>query len=445
MKEIKIAMIGAGSGFVVSVARELVLLKVLSNCTFTLMDINEKRLNKARDAVGNIFAGKQTAIKLEVTTSLEDALRNCDYVITSCEINRYPFWIKDIEIPERYGVYQVQGENGGPGGLIHAMRNISLFMDIIAAMEKHCPEAWLMNFTNPMSILCTYFKTYSSLKALGFCHQVHGSFGVIAEMLGMEPGELEVVSGGINHLNWLFDIRRKGSGQSYREEFLRRVRESKYWKRKFDRIPRQEFTLEVLNTFGAYPVGYDSHIIEYLPFFYEKDEWKKFGYESNSAGYQKMVDKGEDGYALEAQTLQGAYIETPPFPKDQEHPYYAEKPCRVIEALETNTPTYLDAINIVNHGSMSNLPADAIVDIPAVVVGGGVHGIYLGELPIGCMEICRRQITLHEMIARSVHEGDEQLAIQALCLDPYVRSITQARNIWQDYKKEYAEYLPTFA
>jgi len=158
MKEIKIAMIGAGSGFVVSVARELVILKVLSNCTFTLMDINEKRLHKARDAVSNIFAGNQTDIKLEVTTSLEDALRDCDYVITSCEINRYPFWIKDLGIPERYGVYQVQGENGGPGGLIHAMRNISLFMDIIAAMEKHCPEAWLMNFTNPMSILCTYFK-----------------------------------------------------------------------------------------------------------------------------------------------------------------------------------------------------------------------------------------------------------------------------------------------
>jgi len=158
-----------------------------------------------------------------------------------------------------------------------------------------------------------------------------------------------------------------------------------------------------------------------------------------------MVDKGEDGYTLEAQTLQGAYIETPPFPKDPEHPYYAEKPCRVIEALETNTPTYLDAMNIVNHGSISNLPAEAIVDIPAVVVGGGVRGIHLGELPIGCMEICRRQITIHEMIARSVHEGDEQLAIQALCLDPYVRSITQARNIWQDYKKEYAEYLPTFA
>ena len=103
---------------------------------------------------------------------------------------------------------------------------------------------------------------------------------------------------------------------------------------------------------------------------------------------------GSKGLGLEAMTLQGYGVNKPPFPRDPCHPYYAEKPCQVIEALETNTPTYLDAINIVNHGCISNLPADAIVDIPAVVIGGQVRGIHVGELPIGCMELCRRQITL---------------------------------------------------
>jgi alpha-galactosidase len=126
------------------------------------------------------------------------------------------------------------------------------------------------------------------------------------------------------------------------------------------------------------------------------------------------------------------------------HPYYAEKPCGAIEALETNDPLYLDAINIVNHGGISNLPEDAIVDIPAVIAGGAARGIHVGELPIGPMELCRRQITIHEMIAKAAHEGDAQLVEQALCLDPYVRSITQARRIWEDFRKEFREELPMF-
>ena len=227
------------------------------------------------------------------------------------------------------------------------------------------------------------------------------------------------------------------------KEFLRQVRGSEYWRRRHAKVPRQEFTLEILNTFGAYPVGYDDHIVEYLPFFYERDEWEEHGYEPRSVGLKNAIEK--DTRSIEAMTLQGEHIENPPFPRDETHPYYAEKPCQVIEALESNTPTYLDAINIVNHGSVSNLPEDAVVDIPALVVGGAVRGIHVGELPIAAMELCRRQITLHEMIAKAAAQGDAGLVVQALCLDPYVHSITQARRIWEDYFREYQECLPRFA
>ena len=444
MKKTSISMIGAGSGFVISVARELAISEALQDATFTVMDVDLERARKAEQEVRKILDEKESAVKLKATTSIEEALDGANYVIASCEIQRYEFWMKDVEIPERHGVCQVLGENGGPGGQIHAMRSVSNFMPLLASMERYCPEAWLMNFSNPMSVLCTYFKNYSKIRALGFCHQVHGSFGVIAEMLGMEPGELQVITGGVNHFNWLMDIRRRGTSESYMREFLSQVRQSKYWHENVDRVPEQRFTLEVLETFGAYPVGYDGHIIEYIPFFYERDEWEAKGYKSMAGTLKKWLGMGEDGKALEAMTIEGGWVRNPPFPRDNDHPYYAEKPCEVIEALETNTPTYLDAVNIVNHGSIDNLPDDAIVDIPALVVGGEARGIHVGELPIGCMELCRRQITLHEMIARAVHEGDEKLAVQALCLDPYVRSITQARNIWADFREEYADYLPTF-
>jgi alpha-galactosidase len=444
--DLKIALIGAGSGFAISVARELAA-PVFDGCRFVLMDINPEHLKRAEADVRRTLAEGGAKVRLETTTRQARALDGARYVITSCEINRYPFWMKDLKIPERHGVYQFMAENGGPGGQIHALRNIALFQQITAAMAKYCPQAWLMNFTNPMSFLCTYLNRYTKIRALGFCHQVHGTFGVIAEQLGMEPGELEVITGGVNHFNWLMDIRRRGTGQSYMTEFLARVRKSKYWRRSCflltpSEIPRQQFTLEVLNTFGAYPVGYDNHIVEYLPFFYERHEWKKYRHESFEKSLRQILRQRKT--EVKAMTLMGESRRKPPFPRDDRHPYYAEKPCQVIDALETNTPTYFDAINIVNHGSISNLPFDAVVDIPALAIGGAVRGIRVGELPIAAMELCRRQITLHEMIARSAHEGDANLFLQALCLDPYVHSITQARGIWKDYLREYRAYLPMF-
>jgi alpha-galactosidase len=443
MKKLKITMLGAGSGFVMSVARELVQYGIFDGCEFVLQDIDVKRLRTAEETVRGILkSGKNIKVSLKKTTDRKKALDGCDYVITSCEMNRYANWVKDLRIPARHGVHQVKGENGGPGGMIHAMRNICMFKDILADIEKLCPNAWLMNFTNPMSTLCTYFKNYSPVNALGFCHQAHGSFGVIAEQIGMEPGELEIISGGINHLNWLFDIRKKGTGESFMDEFLEKVRKSKYWKKRFDSVPQQMFTLEMLNVFNMYPIGYDDHIIEYLPFFWEESEWEKHQYKSLADDYDKLAKN--ETYTLEIQRLLGKEYMKPPFPADPDHSYYAEKPCQVIVALETNTPTYFDAINIVNHGAISNLPSDAIVDVPGIAIGGKVRSIYVGELPPGPMEICRRQITLHEMIARAAHEGDDNMAVQALCLDPYVRSLSQAKNIWTDFRREYKESLTTF-
>lgn len=438
----KISMLGAGSGFVLSVAKELVEYELFNDAEFALMDISAERLVAAENAVKEIVDASDINIKITATQVLAEALVGCDYVIASCEQNRYANWVKDLIIPASFGVHQVKGENGGPGGMIHAMRNIYMFREIIEGMKQYCPNAWLMNFTNPMSILCTYFKNYSPIKSLGFCHQVHGSFGVISEMLGMSPDELEVISAGNNHLNWLFDIRHKNSRESCLEEFLQLVRDSKYWKQRYPNVPPQNFTLEVLNAFNMYPIGYDDHIIEYMPFFWEEHEWAEKGCESLAGHYVKLAANND--HTLETQRLLGKDYDKPPFPVNPDHPYYAEKPCQVITALETNTPTYFDAINIPNNGAITNLPHDIILDVPGIAIGGEVRSIHVGELPPGPLEICRRQSVLHEMIAQATHEGNESLAIQALCLDPYVKSITQAKNIWQAFKTEYIDYLPGF-
>ena len=443
MKNLKITMLGAGSGFVLTIAKELLHDPVFADCEFMLMDIAEDRLAVAESSVKEVLAKGENKVTVKTATELRPALEGADYVITSCEKNRYAFWVNDLRIPEKYGVHQIKGENGGPGGLIHGMRNICLYREVLSVMRQVCPGAWLMNFTNPMSILCTYFKNYfPDIKALGFCHQVHGSFGLIAEQLGWEPGDLEVVSAGVNHMNWLFDIRHRHTGKSCMEEFLAKVRESKYWHENFPSIPEQSFTLEVLDVFGTYPVGYDEHIVEYMPFFSEPEIQKKFGLKSLAGFYEGLTKK--KSHTLETQRLLGKNYAKPPFPVDPDHPYYAENPCKVITALETNTPTYFDAINIRNNGAVGNLPDDVILDVPGLAVGGEVRSVHVGDLPAGPAELCRRQTVLHEMIAQACEEGSDRLAVQALCLDPYVHSITQAKNIWHDFRELYKEELTTF-
>jgi alpha-galactosidase len=366
--------------------------------------------------------------------------------VTSFAPKRYPFWRKDIEIAARHGVDLFQGENGGPAGQIHALRNIRIMQEIVADIAELCPSTWVMNFTNPMSMLCTYLYKHTPVNAVGFCHQVHGSFGVVSEMLGMEPGDLQIVSAGINHMNFLLDVRRKGTSQSYMAEFLEGVRRSPYWQKVHEYIPEQAFTLEFLNTFGIYPVGYDGHICEYMPFFYSKAQWEEMGYKSCVESLLELEEfRGEasatgtvDDVEVDRILGQGKF----PFPKDPAGDYYRESPVEVMEALLTSKPLYLDAMVIVNNGCVSNLPYDAVVDIPAVVVGGKPRGIAVGALPTVGAELCRRQIVIHDLIAQAAVEHSRQKLLEAMCLDPFVRSLKTARELVEDYVGEYAGYLP---
>ncbi|NMA21275.1 MAG: hypothetical protein GX927_11920 [Lentisphaerae bacterium] len=443
MKKLKVAMLGAGSGFVMTIAKELPNFPVFSDCEFMLMDPAEERLAVAEKTVKEMLEGAANNVTVKASTDLRIALTDADHVITSCEKNRYAYWAQDFALAEKHGIFQIKAENGGPGGLIHGLCNICLYKEILEMMAQVCPDAWLMNFSNPMSILCTYFKNYfPGIKALGFCHQVHGSFGVIAEQLGMEPGELEVITAGINHCNWLFDIRKRGTGKSYMKEFVDGFMHSKWWSEVHPNVPEQSLSKKLYQLFKMYPVGYDEHIVEYLCFMQDKEQWPAYGLKSLRAFYEGLTQK--KSHTLETQRLLGKNYVKPPFPADPDHPYYAENPCRVIAALETNTPMYFDAINIRNNGAVDNLPDDVILDVPALAIGGQVRSIHVGRLPMGPAEICRRQTVLHEMIAQACAEGDDDLVIQALCLDPYVGSLHKAENLWADYKKAYKVELTTF-
>lgn len=428
-------MLGAGGCFTPAVTRGLCDDPLFAGSEFVLVDLNPKRLREAEAAARRTVAERGARLTVRATLDRRRAFDGCDCVISSCEQSRYAFWLKDLTIPERFGVRQVTAENGGPGGQIHGLRNITLFRDVCRDMAALCPAAWLMNFTNPVSFIATYVNRFTPIRSVGLCHQVHGSMGVVAEMLGFEPGGLEAMTGGVNHFNWLLDIRKKGSKTSFLSEFLELVRASPYWKKNRRNIPHQRLTRDILDTFGVYPVGYDDHILEYVPFLYDPSEWSRRGLHSNKE--HLLIALGKKPRPAD----HGKY----PFPRDARHPYYREIPTAVLAALGQRRPVYFDAINIPNCGAIPNLPADAIVDIPSTVSNGVVRGVRVGELPLFCAELCRRQITIHELVARAAVEGDRRLLFQAMALDPYVRSITQATAIVDAFLKEYAAQLPQFS
>ncbi|MAE64509.1 MAG: hypothetical protein CMJ18_09595 [Phycisphaeraceae bacterium] len=448
---IRVTMIGAGSGFTVAIANTLVKSAMMRDCAFVLMDIDREALDQADARIRRLNEETGGALKITATDDCRAAVAGADFVVASCAPQRMPYWLKDIEIAARHGVDLMQGENGGPAGQIHALRNITMLADLVAQMKQVCPDAWLMNFVNPMSMLCTWFRSHASVRWMGFCHQVHGSFGVVSEMLGMEPGDLQVITAGINHMNFLLDIRRRGHPESYLAPFLEQVRASEYWRKSQSGVPSQVFTLEFLKAFGIYPVGYDNHISEYMQLFYSREEWEARGLMGSADEILKFQRLAEERTSQRQKSGTLADVEVwrqihdaIPFPKELEHPYYEESPVSVMEALLTGEPLYLDAMVIENRGCVSNLPDDAIVDIPVTIVGGRARGLDVGALPPFAAELCRRQIAVHELVAEAAAEGSRQRFFEALCLDPFVRGMSTAQKIMDDYLEAYRDCLPQF-
>lgn len=452
----RIVMIGAGSmGFTMAVGRELIKSEALAGSTFVLMDIDAAKLAVTEAEMKKLIAEKGAKIRLAKSNDRRRALTGADFVVTSFAPSRYPLWKKDLEIAERHGVPLLMGENGGPAGIFHALRNLTIMRGVAEDMERLCPDAWMLNFTNPMSVLCTYLYKHTSLHAHGFCHQVHGSFGVIAEMLGMEPGELQVVSGGINHMNFLLDVRRRGTGQSYMDEFIRAVQTSKWWKRNHPRVPEQRFSREFYEAFGVYPVGYDTHVIEYLPFFYPAKDWKRLGYHTGAEFVGEVMQRQKQAARELRRRARAGTVDSVepwriasrikyPFPKDGTHPHYHESPVEVMEALITARPLYLDAGVTLNQGAITNLPADAAVDVPVVVVGGEVRPVCLGALPPFAAELCRRQIAVHEATVEAGLTGDRRRLLEALCLTPFVRDLATMKRMMEAYLKVNRPFIPQF-
>ena len=457
----KIVVIGAGSAsFGLDTLAALMASRRLRGSQLALVDRNAETLALVGRLAERLNREWNVQMTLSTHTHHAEALDDAEFVVSAIEVPpREELWKSDYEITLKHGVRQPYAENGGPGGFAHAIRNIGPVMEIARDVEQACPDAWFVNFSNPMIRICDAIARYSDVKVVGLCHQIHAGYGmvglVLADALDIEVPEgtisthahpaiwplltriaqqalerVDVKAAGLNHFTWMLDLRDKRTGEDLYPLFAER------WAT-FD--PTFEpLTRRVYRAFGWFPIPGDEHLCEYLPWVSDPitKPWEK--YEISLYDWDLMEQLRGFGHNEIAKMADGqATVE---HLRDAD----GEGVLEMIENIAGAGNHYHLAVNLPNEGQITNLPYGAIVEVPGLVSGAGVQGIGVGPLPEPIAELCRREITAVRLCVDAAIHGDRQAALQCLLLDPVITDLDVAQQILDDYLETYREHLPQF-
>jgi len=433
MKAVNIVLIGAGSlDFGAWTIADILANPDLAGSTLALVDIDAHALRLAKRVADRMNAEWGSRMRITATVDRKRALADADFVLVAIEVERMERWRLDFEVPLRHGLRQPLGENGGPAGFAHAARNIAPVMAICEDMRKLCPNAWFLNYTNPVPRIALAAHKYGGVKAAGFCHGIGLGCEQIGRVLGIPADEIDAKAAGLNHFTWALDVRRKPGGEDLYPALRRRA---KSWPEGFHPLTRDIFA-----EFGLFPFCGDSHIAEYLPWVTDARTmpWEK--YHLNPPRFSS--DRRKRRMERERQRLND--VADGKVPLDEYRQGSGERAVAVAAAIAKNQNTYELAINLPNDGYIPNLPHGAIVEVPAVVSALGIRGVPVGDLPEPMAELCRRQIAVAELAVKAAVTGDRRTALHALLMDNMITDMDQARGILADYLEVHRDLLPQF-
>ena len=426
MPQTKIVLIGAGSVcFGTSTFADLCRAgQRLAGSTVVLVDINPEGLRALETLFRRMVAAAGVDVRIEATTDRRRALAGAAFVVVSIAVDRERTWKLDFEVPRKHGVRHVLGENGGPGALFHAARNIPPMLAICRDLEELCPDALLINFTNPEPRMCLAVSRYSKVRVVGLCHQVFYGVRCAAQVLGRAPADLDLKAAGINHFTWISDLRDRRTGADLLPEFLARLRAMPP---DFEPLSRQ-----LLDVFGRFPATGDGHAGEYVSWAFGPVGEKGYDFAAAAAERQGMWDDL-------ARVNAGAMPVSRFLDLD-----IGERVVPLICGVLENSNHYELAVDLPNRGHIPNLPDGPIVEVPGMITGAGVRGLAVGPLPEGIAILCRRQMELASMAVDAAVRGDRALALQALVLDPVVPDPGAARAILDELLAAERPWLPQF-
>ncbi|MBC8228849.1 hypothetical protein H8E77_04790, partial [bacterium] len=366
-------------------------------------------------------------VNIESSTDRCELLPGTDYVIQTIAIGGKSAWEKDLDIPKKYGIIQPVGDSVGPGGVLRAFRILPVVVDICRDMEELCPDAWLLNYSNPNSCVVTAAHQYSKIKVIGLCHGLMGTQSALAGYLGVPFDETRVLAAGVNHLNWILEFRvgDKDGLQMVKDKMQKGGPENDPFK----------VTFMLFDIYGAIPAPGDRHVAEFFSYFLnqEADYGKKYG-----LSLMQSYGQDQEYWAKIKQDIEeDANI-------DQYLQKSGEEVIDIIVTMEGMENKVFDAVNLPNCGFVTNLPEGAILEVPAVVGPFGIRGITIGALPSGIASTLSSIIRLQQLTVDAAMTGDRNLAIQAMLADAMVPSIEIAKAMLDELIEAHAEHLPQF-
>ena len=440
MAKTRICFVGGGSyNWMPKLLGDLALTRDLEG-SIVLHDLNPSALEDIQRYGRKAVSKAGTNFSIETTTDLERSLEGAEFVVVTITTGGLDTMAADLGIPEKYGIYQSVGDTVGPGGLSRALRNVPVMVGIARAMERQCPNAWLLNLTNPLTVLTRVVGlTAPRLKAMGLCHELFGVRGGLMRMFDATVDDFEMRVAGVNHLIWLLDMTIRGQdGLQMVRDFVADGRPLPIpdarggWHEPF--VDRWKLKLELFNVYGALPAAGDRHVAEFFSYF-----------------LTEATGKGED-YGVLLTTIADRQQQVAAARKDVQAAIQGELPAlsRSSEATAdivsavANGRSVRTIVNLPNTGQIDALPRGAVVETLAVITSAGAQPLTVGAVPPGVLSTLQPHVTNQEMIARAALEGDRSLALQALVNDPLVPNLQIARKLLDELLEAHAAYLPQF-
>jgi alpha-galactosidase len=435
----KITFIGAGSlGFTRGLVRDILTFPLLKDATLSLMDINAERLEFARASVQKIVDLGKYPARVEATMDRAEALRGADAVLCTILVGDTEVWRHDIEIPKQYGVDMNVGDTRSVAGIFRALRTIPVMVSIVKDMEKYCPDALLLNYTNPMAMLCRAMMKESFIELTGLCHSVQGTAAMLANWIGAPMEEITYTCAGINHQAWYLEY-----SWNHKDAYplLRKAVTEK------PEVYNQEIVRnEMFLALDYYVTESSGHNSEYNAWFRKRPDLIE-KYCSPGTGW----NPGEYAYVLhEYQRAEQTW-------KDEAKKWFANETPISLERGHEYAAYIINARlggeifgfngNVANKDLITNLPEDACVEVPVFVDRGGLHPVHVGALPHQLAPLNFTNIMVEEMTVQAALTGDPRLVYHACINDPLcaaVLSLAEIRQMVNQLLKKNEPYLKQF-
>ena len=438
----KITFIGAGSAvFARNVIGDCMCSETLRDSVFALYDIDAERLEQSRIILEKMRETMGGYGKIECYCGEEnrkDALHNANFVINAIQVGGYePATVTDFEIPKKYGLRQTIGDTLGIGGIMRALRTIPVLESIAQDMEEVCPDAWFLNYTNPMAMLTGYMQRYTKIKTIGLCHSVQVCAKELLKVADMDEklleGHKEFIAG-INHMAWLLKFEDKDGNDLYP------ILKAKVDEKIADPDCKDKVRLEYIKNFGYYCTESSEHNAEYSMFYI------KSKYPELIEKYNIPLDEYPRRCVCQIEEWQQIYQRL--LKSDASvHERSREYASRIMEAMVTGQP-YKIGGNVLNTGHLiTNLPENACVEIPCMVDNTGIHPCFVGELPVQCAAMNMTNINVQLLTIEAAYTKKREHVYQAAMLDPHTGSeldIETIKKMVDELLEAHKEYLPEY-